>query len=78
MNNPLKIKYFVCARIKTQKKGASKLTESSHNGIIDVWRWQKRDHTMLNGLTMMFANNIVEQNKDLKVKELVITSMNRI
>lgn len=78
MKNPLKIKYFVCAKIKTQKKGASKITDNLHNGVIDVWKWQKKDHTMLNGLTMMFANNVAEQNKDLKVKEVVIISMNRI
>jgi len=78
MNNPLKIKYFISAVAKTQKKGASKITEKTHNGIINVWPWVKRDYTLLNGLTMMFANNITEQNPEVKVKELVIISMNRI
>ena len=78
MRNPLKRAYFVCAQVKTRKKGTSRIQENYHNGIINVPIFHKKDFTLLNNLTMTFAKNISEQNKDLEIKGLVIISLNKV
>jgi len=78
MKNPFKRAYFVCAMVKTRKKGASRIQEHFHNGIINVPIFHKKDYTLLNNLTMTFASNISKQKEDIEIKELVIVSLNKV
>ena len=76
--NILKTNYFVSAIVKTKLKNSGRTQEHNHNGIIPIWFFQRKNNKMLQNLTMMFANTIASKNKDLEVKEVTITSFNKV
>jgi hypothetical protein len=71
-------KYFVSAICRTKKKNSTKIHENYHNGIIKVPFFIRKDHTLINRLTIAFANKIQVDNTDLEIKELIILSLNKV